>query len=131
MTTTVRCLRPEHDAIEFHHVGVVDEAELAQAFGEMIEIARSLGLWRVVSDCTELTDAPRLLEMLPFVEALESYGVKDRFRQALVRPRDPQAQWKVDFWHGSMTDHGLRVLAFDDRNEALGWLRSSDPRPSS
>lgn len=122
MATTVRCLLPEHHVVEFHHVGVVTEEELGTAFGEMVALARANDIWHIMSDCTALTEGPRFLEMLPFVEALRSFGVKDRFRQALVRPTDPNGRAAVDFWNGSMTDHGLTVVSFDDRGEALGWL---------
>lgn len=126
MATTVTCLRPTDDVIEFHHVGVVTDPELQTAFGEMVGLARENDIWHIMSDCTELTDAPKFLQMLPLVELLSGFGVKDRFRQALVRAHDPVAQAKVDFWQASMSDHGLRVMSFDDRSEALGWLASQE-----
>lgn len=122
MATTVSCLLPEHSVVEFHHVGVVTEEELATAFGEMVALAQANDIWHVMSDCTDLTEGPRFLEMLPFVEALRGFGVKERFRQALVRPVDVKGRAAVDYWHASMTDHGLTVLSFDHRSEALGWL---------
>lgn len=122
MATTVRSLLPEHDVVEFHHVGVVTTEELATAFAEMVALARATDTWHLISDCTDLTQAPRLLDMLPLVETLRGVGVQERFRQALVRPTDPVARMPVDYWNASMTDHGLTVMTFDDRGEALGWL---------
>ena len=126
MVTTVTCLRPAEDVIEFRHVGDVSDAELTTAFGQMVELARANDIWHLLSDATEMTDAPKFLEILPLVELLSSYGVKDRFRQALIRAHDPVAQSKVDFWAAAMTDHALRVLSFDDRGDALGWLASQE-----
>ena len=122
MATTVSSLLPDHDVVQFHHVGVVSNEELGEAFAQMVALARSTDTWHIMSDCSALTQAPRLLDMLPLIETLRGFGVQDRFRQALVRPVDEIAKTPVDYWNASMIEHGLTVMSFDDRSEALGWL---------
>lgn len=122
MTSTVRSLMPQHPIIEVTHAGTVTAGDLRASGGEAVRLAGEMGTFHVLTDCTDLTDAPDDIALLSLGEVLRSVASDKGFRQALLWPKDAQARLAVDFWRTAESDLGVQAKLFVSREAAIEWL---------
>lgn len=124
MTVTVRSLAPELPVVEARFEGRVDRADVERAFTECLMIGLELDTWCMLADCSEMMWTPPITDLKDLVDALAAMGVTDRFKEALVRPRDVTAATSVGFWEVAGANRGLAIRMFRTRDEAIAWLVS-------
>ena len=131
MTSTVQALMPAHAIIAGTHSGVVSASDLRNAARETFALCQEHDVWRVLTDCHDVTQAPGAIDLLNLLEAMGKAGVDQEFRQALVWPTDMQARLAFDVWKTGEQNRGYHAQAFTDRDAAIAWLESDDPGSSS
>ncbi len=124
MTSTVRSLAPQYPVIEVTHSGKVTSADLRASTAKALDMARSMDAFHLLTDCTDLAEAPDDIALLALGERLRTVSANLDFRQALLWPKDAEARLAVDFWQTTETDFGAKAKVFSSRDAAIAWLTS-------
>ena len=122
MTSTVHSLLPQYPVIEVTHSGKVTSGDLRASAAKALDMARSMDAFHLLTDCTDLTDAPDDIALLALGETLRTVSAGMDFRQALLWPKDAQARLAVDFWQTAENDFGAKAKVFSGRDAAIEWL---------
>jgi len=122
MTSTVRTLAPAYPIIEVTHSGKVTAQDLRASAKEALGLARDMDAFHLLTDCTDLTDAPDDIALLALGDTLRTVSAGMDFRQALLWPTDAEARLAVDFWQTAETDFGAKAKVFSHRDAAIEWL---------
>ncbi len=118
--------KPESAAfIEIQYSEVVTPAELAQGVGAVLELIRSQGIARVLTDCTRVEDGPSPVELYFGAESAAPTGIEYAVREALLLPQSTVAARDVGFWETACRNRGLETQVFTDREDAISWLLDS------
>jgi len=122
MTSTVRSLAPQYPVIEVTHVGKVTSGDLRESSAEVFRLAKDMGTFHVLTDCSELTEGPDDIALMALGNLLRDLPAGAGFRQALLWPKDAEARLSVDFWRTAEADLGVSVKLFSGRDAAIEWL---------
>jgi hypothetical protein len=104
--------------------GPVSSDDMTAAFEQTLRLCIEHDNWLVLADATEMSAAHTVIDVYQLVTALAQLDVQDRFREALVAPRDAVARETVGFWEDAGVNRGLACKVFATEADAVTWLLS-------
>ena len=124
--TTIRDLRPAHDAIEVVVNSAVDNESTEQIMMDSLAAMSASGVWRLLCDFSEAQQHANVPQILDMVKALVALNPPE-WRQAIIPPHDPGSLMAIETWEAACNNRGLSVKVFygRDRDEAMQWLTTS------
>jgi hypothetical protein len=109
--------------IEVVYSGAATAAVLAEVSGTALALAREHDVWRVITDCRDMTSDPSVFSLYDLAALLSQLGVASRYREAVVLPPTSDMRDGFEFYENTMVNRGLVVRCFRERDDAVAWLR--------
>ena len=113
------------DAIEIAYRGRVDKSQLEASIAKVIACSAEQGCNHFLTDCSTLTGGHSVVDL--YFLAKDVAEIKTSmvgYREAILRSKDPEIGKLTEFWETTTANRGLKVRAFDDRAQAMNWLKS-------
>ena len=127
--TSIRDLRPEHDALEVVVNSAVDSESTEQVMTDCIAAMSASGVWRLLCEFSEAQQHATVPQIPELAKALVAFGPPE-WRQAIIPPHDLGSAMAIDTWEAACNNRGLPVKVFHDRDReaALAWLQADQAR---
>ncbi len=108
--------------IEMTHGRKLITNELNETVHNAISLAKRVGIKLFLSDLSEWTEAPSILEIYYLPHRLEEERLDRGSRHALILPKSYAAREAAHFYETVCTNHGWCVKLFRDRCSAVHFL---------
>lgn len=113
---------PDQAIVETSYIGRLSLPELFEAVQETLATVRQTQKYCLLGDCSALEGGHSLVDLFGMIDQIIASGLAHKLKEAVVLPRLPAAQDRVEFWELACTNRGLRVKLFTDRASAIDWL---------
>jgi hypothetical protein len=117
-------LDPTGSIIETTYEGLMTPAELRAAVHATIEMVERHQAFLLLGDCARLAGGHTVVDLYELADVVRASPNGFRVKEAVLVPKGARAQNDVRFWETTCNNRGLTVKMFEDRNEAVAWLRS-------
>lgn len=118
----------DHDVLEMTFDGCLDARELEASVKEALAVSRRSGTRRLLADCAGLESGPSVVDLY-YLAALAATEGPEGWKDAIVRPRNPDAARDVAFWESTALNRGIDAKVFTEREAAMQWLLGKVPPP--
>lgn len=116
---------PQLRHVEMKISGVVTRDELAAACDSAVSLVLKHGVLCVLTDCTGLEGGYTITDLYFLSERLAAKEQARQIREAVLLSLRPEIRGTIRFWETACINRGLKVRAFEHREEALSWLHES------
>lgn len=111
--------------IEVIYEGAVGPAELEAAFASALAEGVNRQVPLFLANLVALTGGHSIIDLMDIVTRIEAEVIDRRFREAvLVSPGTPLGK-NAEFYETACRNRGFNARVFNDRDEAIAWLRKS------
>lgn len=110
--------------IELTYSGSVTQVELAKSAHAALDLAKQLGTYKVMTDCTAMQAGHSLADLYFLSDWLITMKAH-RLKEAVIMPTEAASSELARFWETTCINRGLRVRVFDQREAAERWLLDS------
>ncbi len=111
--------------IEVIYEGVVAPADLEAAFYAALAEGSQRQSLLFLANLASLTGGHSIIDLMDIVSRIEAEGIDRSFREAvLVPPGTPLGQ-HAEFYETACRNRGFNARVFNDRDEAIAWLRKA------
>ena len=113
----------EYQIIETIYVGGIPGDELQAAALANLEMSREKNTWLFLGDCTKAESGQSLFDIYQLVAFFESVNLPHDMKEAIVLPISSEAVSDLQFYETVAQNRGYNVRVFNNRTEAVGWLK--------
>lgn len=113
----------EPERIEVAYYGKVTEEELRLAIKEFMDKKGGSKYLLVLTDCLGITTSPSVLDVYERINMYEKLGIDTKTKEAILIPSDQVVVENVKFYETACLNRGYNVRIFENRQEAIDWLK--------
>ncbi|MBE2217105.1 MAG: STAS/SEC14 domain-containing protein [Ignavibacteria bacterium] len=111
------------ERIEVTYYGKVTEEELRLAIKEFMDKKGGSEYLLVLTDCLGITTSPSVLDVYERINMYEKLGIDTETKEAILIPSDQIVVENVKFYETACLNRGYNVRIFENRQEAIDWLK--------
>ena len=113
---------PDPSRIEIKYSGIITGEDLVNAINEFVTINADKRYLLVLTDLSELSISPSLLNVYDRIEMYEKLDISKETTEAVIIPISAFAKETVKFYDTACLNRGYNVKLFSTKDEALAWL---------
>lgn len=111
--------------IEVIYEGEVGPADLEAAFAAALAEGVNRQVPMFLANLVALTGGHSIIDLMDIVTRIEAEVIDRRFREAVLVPPGTPLGEHAEFYETACRNRGFNARVFNDRDEAVAWLRKS------
>lgn len=110
--------------IELEYFDIVTKNDLVNAFKGAEKMSFENRTTLILSDCREMKGGHTLFDLFGLIEELGKADMLRSIKEAVLISVNAETVANIEFWETACRNRGFNVRIFDNREEALKWLKS-------
>lgn len=129
MTWTITC-NDASGMIELVFTGNVTGPEIREATSWSISLMKNRNIKDILFDTTDQEQVPSIFDIYNLPDQYEKEGLTRQSRVGLVLPQKRDLRAQARFYEDVCVNRGWTVRLFENREDAVRWLRGGDVKES-
>jgi len=114
----------KEEIIELEYSGIVSGEDLKNAFTSAVDYIYEYKTVLVLADCTGMKAGHTLFDLLGLLGDFEGLDILRNVKEALLLSPGQESRSNISFWETACLNRGFSVKIFEEKQEAINWLKT-------